>query len=183
MRTPIRAGADILYNDLTIEFPRIESGVATAFSSLANVPCGRRTTTSGFTQTFGDTFVAQTNPNVGVYAQDEWRVGSGLTVNAGLRYDLQYLQTIETDTDNMSPRIGVVWSPTASRQTLVRASAGRFYDRVPLRALANALLSADNTTDLSRLRQISVSLSSSPIGAPAFPAILPASFRPRHSSI
>ena len=29
----------------------------------------------------------------------------------------------------------------------MRASAGAFFDRVPLRALANALLSAGNTTD------------------------------------
>ena len=37
-----------------------------------------------------------------------------------------------------------------SRRTVVRGSAGLFYDRVPLRALANALLSAGNTTDLDQ---------------------------------
>jgi hypothetical protein len=47
-----------------------------------------------------------------------------------------------------------------------------FYDRVPLRALANALLSAGNTTDLSNLRQIGVSLSPTQAGAPVFPNIL-----------
>src|SRR5262249_47634152 len=93
-------------------------------------------------------------------------------VNAGLRYDLQYLQTIATDTNNVSPRIGVVWSPAASGRVVVRASAGRFFDRVPLRAVANALLSANNTTDLSSLRQIAVTLSPAQAGAPAFPAIL-----------
>ena len=54
----------------------------------------------------------------------------------------------------------------------MRGSAGLFYDRVPLSALANALLSAGNTTDLNSLRQISVSLSPSQAGAPAFPNIL-----------
>ena len=44
------------------------------------------------------------------------------------------------------------------RDTIVRGSAGLFYDRVPLRAVANAILSAGNTTDLTRLRQISVTL-------------------------
>ena len=54
----------------------------------------------------------------------------------------------------------------------MRGSAGLFYDRVPLRALANALLSAGNTTDLAQLRQISVSLSPDQAGAPVFPNIL-----------
>jgi hypothetical protein len=43
---------------------------------------------------------------------------------------------------------------------------------VPLRALANALLSAGNTTNLDNLRQVAVSLSPTQAGAPAFPAIL-----------
>ena len=58
--------------------------------------------------------------------------------------------------------------------TVVRGSAGLFYDRVPLRALANALLSAGNTTDVANLRQISVSLSPAQAGAPVFPDILTA---------
>jgi hypothetical protein len=127
---------------------------------------------AGFTQTFGATVVSQTNPNVGLYAQDEWKVGPGLTVNAGLRYDLQFLETIATDRNNVSPRLGLAWSPSASRRTVVRGSAGLFYDRVPLRALANALLSAGNTTDLGNLRQTSVSLSPSQTDAPVFPNIL-----------
>jgi hypothetical protein len=45
---------------------------------------------------------------------------------------------------------------------------------VPLRPLANALLSARNTTDLSLLQQIGVSLSPTQAGAPRFPDILAA---------
>jgi hypothetical protein len=95
-----------------------------------------------------------------------------VTLNLGLRYELQWLDTIETDTNNISPRIGLAWTPTASRRTVVRASGGVFYDRVPLRALANALLSAGNTTDVANLRQVGVSLSPAQAGAPEFPAIL-----------
>ena len=104
--------------------------------------------------------------------QDEWKVSPDVTLNLGVRYDLQFLETINTDADNVSPRVGVAWSPFDSRRTIVRGSAGLFYDRVPLRALANALLSAGNTTDLNSLRQIAVSLSPTQAGAPTFPNIL-----------
>jgi hypothetical protein len=55
---------------------------------------------------------------------------------------------------------------------VVRGGGGLFYDRVPLRALANALLSAGNTTDVPNLRQIGVSLSPAQAGAPVFPHVL-----------
>jgi hypothetical protein len=166
----LRVGADFLYNDDTITYPRSVRGSYT-FSSLANF-LGGVYNNAGFTQTFGTSVVSQTNPNIGVYAQDEWKVSSRVTVNAGLRYDVQLLETIETDTNNVSPRLGLAWSPFESRRTVVRASAGLFYDRVPLRAVANALLSAGNTTDLSQLRQTSVSLSPTQAAAPVFPNIL-----------
>jgi hypothetical protein len=129
---------------------------------------------AGFTQTFGVAAVSQANPNVGVFAQDEWKLKPRLTINAGIRYDLQFLKTITTDSNNVAPRVGIAWSPGSSGATVIRGSAGLFFDRVPLRALANALLSAGNTTDLSNLQQISVSLSPAQAGAPVFPNTLAA---------
>ena len=166
----IRAGADFLYNDDTITFPRSIRG-SYSYSSLANFLSGTYNN-SGFTQTFNQFVVSQTNPNVGFYAQDEWKPSAHLTLNLGLRYDLQFLKTIATDTDNVSPRAGFAWAPFASRNTVIRGSFGLFYDRVPLRALANALLSAGNTVDPDQLSQISVSLSPTQTGAPVFPNIL-----------
>jgi hypothetical protein len=168
----LRAGMDFLYNDDVITFHRAVGGAYT-FSSLANFLAGVYNN-AGFTQTFGSIEAAQTNPNLGIYAQDEWKISPQVTLNLGVRYDLQFLDTINTDTDNVSPRVGFVWAPSESRRTLLRGNAGLFYDRVPLRALANALLSANNTTDLSQLRQTSVSLSPTQAGAPAFPQILSA---------
>lgn len=166
----VRVGVDVLFNRDRIRYPRAVRG-SYSFSSLATFLTGVYNN-AGFTQTFGVSEVSQQNPNAGVYLQDEWKISQAVTVNAGVRYDLQMLDTIHTDTDNVSPRAGVAWSPFEARRTIVRASAGLFYDRVPLRAVANALLSAGNSTDLTRLRQIGVSLSPAQATAPAFPRIL-----------
>jgi hypothetical protein len=171
-RHSLRGGVDFLYNDDTITFPRAVRG-SYAFSTLANFLAGTYGN-SGFMQTFGTAAVSQTNPNLGLYAQDEWKARSGLTINAGVRYDLQYLETVTTDRNNVSPRLGFAWSPAGSPRTVVRGSAGLFFDRVPLRAVANAILSAGNTAIIANLRQISVGLSPSQESAPVFPSILPA---------
>ena len=167
----LRAGADFVLNAATITYPRSSRG-SYAFSSLANFLTGNY---NGFTQTFGNPVVSQTNPNVGLYAQDQWRVGSSLTLNLGIRYDLQFLDSIDTDTNNLAPRFGFAWSPSASQDFVVRGSAGLFFDRVPLRAVANAILSAGNTTDVESLHQPNVAgLIPTQPGAPTFPDILPA---------
>ena len=169
----LRAGMDVIYNDDTITYPRSIRG-AYSFSTMANFLAGVYNNTNGFTQTFGTTEIAQTNPNLGLYAQDEWKLHPRLTLNGGLRYDLQFLRTIRTDRNNVSPRVGFAWTPLDSRRLVVRGGAGLFYDRVPLRALANALLSANNTSDVASLRQVSIQLGPAQTGAPVFPGILAA---------
>jgi hypothetical protein len=166
----LRFGASFLHNDDQIFFPRTIRG-SYAFSSLANFLSGTYNN-QGFTQTFGNPTVNQKNPNLGFYAQDEWKLHPRFTLNLGLRYDLQWVKTISTDTNNLSPRAGFAWTPFKSRKVVVRGSYGLFYDRVPLRAVANALLSAGNTTDVAQINQVNVQLSPTQTGAPVFPNIL-----------
>lgn len=166
----IRVGVDFLYNNDSITYPRSIRG-SYSFSSLANFLSGTYNS-SGYTQTFGVSKVHQTNPNTGFYAQDEYKVTPRLTLNLGVRYDLEFLRSIATQKGNISPRAGFAWSPFASRRTVVRGGYGLFYDRIPLRPLANALLSAANTTVVDNLQQLSISLSPSQAGAPVFPGTL-----------
>lgn len=164
-----KTGVDFLYNDDTITYPQSLRG-SYSFSSLANFLAGTYNN-GGFTQNFGNPTVHQTNPNVGLYAQDEWKVAPDFTLNLGVRYDLQFLETTITDKNNVSPRLGFAWSPYRNNRTVVRGSYGLFYDRVPLRPLANALLSAHNSTDYNQATLLSYTFTPHQVGAPTFPAI------------
>ncbi len=165
----IKTGAVFLFNNDTITFPQSLRGAYT-FSSLATFLAGAYNI-QGYTQSFGTSSVEQQNPNVGIYAQDEWKASPKLTLNAGIRYDLQFLRSIATDTHNVSPRIGFAWSPYAKQRTVLRGSYGLFYDRLPLRALANALLSANNTTNPAQAALLSYTFSPGQTGAPVFPFV------------
>ncbi len=159
----LKAGADFLYNDVNIVFPGILQGQYT-FSSLANFLLGRYV---NFQQAFGPAAQVQTNPNIGIYLQDEWRVNPHLTINAGIRYDLQFLaRLVNTDTNNVAPRIGIAWSPDALQKTVLRASYGLYYDRIPLRALSNALQRGGTQYQTAVLTPAQA-------GAPVFPQVLP----------
>ena len=114
----IRVGVAFLNNSTTITYPRSIRG-SYSFSSLANFLNGTYNN-AGFTQTFGNSVVSQSNPNVGFYAQDEWKLHPRFTLNLGLRYDLQFLETIATDTNNLSPRAG--FALVSLRVTLHRHS-------------------------------------------------------------
>jgi hypothetical protein len=157
----LKAGGDVLWNRLDIEFPGALQGSYT-FSSLAAFQAGTYVT---FQQAFGAASQFQSNPNLGLFLQDEWRAHRTLTLNAGLRYDVQFLsEPIATDADNVSPRLGVAWAPGDGR-TVVRASAGLYFDRIPLRATSNAL-----QRDGTRYRVAVVPFGAA--GAPVFPSAM-----------
>ncbi|HEY6231913.1 MAG TPA: carboxypeptidase regulatory-like domain-containing protein [Pyrinomonadaceae bacterium] len=130
-----KAGADYLLDRVNIVFPGALQGVY-SFQSLPNFLNGRYAT---FQQAFGAASQFQSNPNVGVFAQDEWKPTLHVTINAGLRYDAQFLPApIATDSNNFAPRFGIAYAP-GSRKTVFRGSFGIYYDRLPLRATSNAL--------------------------------------------
>ena len=159
----LKAGADVLYNRVTIDFPGALQGVY-AFTSLANFQRGIYST---FQQAFGEPSQFQSNPNLGLFVQDEWRLRRDVTVNAGLRYDLQWLpEPVQLDANNVSPRIGIAYAPGEGK-TVVCASGGVYFDRLPLRATSNAL-----QRDGSKY-QVAL-LSFGQPGAPVWPSVLPA---------
>ena len=159
-----KAGADLLYERVNITFPGALQGVYT-FSSLTNFQAGKYAT---YQQAFGAADQAQSNPNVGAFLQDAWRVKHNLTLNLGVRYDVQLLaDAVNPGLANIAPRIGIAWAPGGGNKTVVRASYGMYYDRIPLRALSNAL-----QRDGIKYKVAVIPFGT--VGAPVFPNVLPA---------
>jgi hypothetical protein len=101
-----------------------------------------------FVQGIGSPSDSFKNIPIGVFWQDSWRVSPTVTLNYGVRYDVEIppkftppqglalpaynllgLQKgIQTDTNNIQPRFGIAWDPAGNGKTVVRASYGMFYD-------------------------------------------------------
>ena len=93
-----------------------------------------------FLQAFGDPHTNYTTDPAAFWAQDQWRPASGLTVVAGLRYEVQRLPApFHSPTRNFAPRLGIAWQPHGRGGWVFRAGAGLFYDRYPLAFLNDAI--------------------------------------------
>jgi hypothetical protein len=90
-------------------------GGATQFSLGAGIPT---TNLNGF--------------DLGVYANDDWRLRSNLTLSYGLRYETQ---NNISDHADFAPRVAIAWGIGGrggrGTKTVLRAGAGGFYDRFP----------------------------------------------------
>ena len=75
--------------------------------------------------------------NVSFYAQDSWKPGAGLTINAGVRWESQDVRNRDKETafkldDNWAPRLGVVWDVAHNNRSKLYANYGRFYESIPM---------------------------------------------------
>ncbi len=102
------------------------------------------------------------NIPMGFFLQDNWRINRHLTVNYGVRYDVEISpllapgtalnaaaekalgvgEGIPRDYNNVAPRIGLAWDPAGNGKTVIRAGFGIFYDH-PLLATAFDAATAD----------------------------------------
>ena len=104
----------------------------------------------GFTN---NAYVAYTTALSSMFWQDAWKVRSNLTLNFGVRYELDGQYTpLKTDTNNVAPRFSFAWDPTNSHKMVVRGGFGMFY--APLGAQMDYLAHAFE--DLNGNRQIPV---------------------------
>src|SRR5262249_24341043 len=149
-------GADLNFDRVFNFFPGLFSGQYTfnSYTAFAN------NTPASFTQSFpgAGTTGGTTHPNLneyGLFVQDDWRVNTKLTLNLGLRYDLQDLAdpavknpsaalaavgldttTPVRDGNNFAPRFG--FSYAFDDKTVVRGGYGIFFARTPAIMLGTA---------------------------------------------
>jgi outer membrane receptor protein involved in Fe transport len=91
-----------------------------------------------FRRAFGNATVEVPAIALGGFVQDHWSVAPHLTVDAGVRYDIERLPgQFNQDTNNFSPRIGLAWNPFP--KWVLRAGYGIFFDRYVLSNLARAI--------------------------------------------
>ena len=123
---------------------------------------------SSFIQGIGQSKRPFNNKALGVFAQDSWKISKKLTLNYGVRYDIEWtpqfapfgtlngpgekafnvIEGIPLDSNNFAPRIGLAWDPWGNKKTVIRAGYGFFYDHP---ALALAFLSTAEDGALSAL--------------------------------
>ena len=113
--------------------------------------------------------VSQLNPDLGIFVQDQWRIGSRLTLSGGLRFDWLHESVPETcqqagplvdarcydalptvtNWKDLNPRFGVVWDPFGDGRTAVKGGINRYVTGATTgmaSAFAGANAAVSNTT-------------------------------------
>jgi hypothetical protein len=88
----------------------------------------------------GDGRVGASNDEIAGFLEDEWAVGSTLTLHGGARYGYEQIGGEQT----IAPRVDASYRPFANGGTVVKGGYGIFYDKLPLNA-------ADFDTQQARL--------------------------------
>jgi len=81
---------------------------------------------------------------VGVFAQDKWKMSSHLTISAGVRYDVEIVPLVEKDNflfsdptkypvdkNNFSPRVGATYMLDRAGTSVIRGGWGKYYQKTP----------------------------------------------------
>jgi hypothetical protein len=156
-------GGDVNFGGLsasTFGFPNSVAGISLpGTTGLQSYGLGIPTT---YIQGIGNSNQPFDNIPLGFFGQDSWKVNHKLTLNYGLRYDVEVsplftpatainaaaekalgvVEGIPRDYHNVAPRFGLAFDPTGNGKTVIRAGFGLFYDH-PLLATAFDSVTAD----------------------------------------
>ncbi len=120
-----------------------------------------------FEQGFGNPTYADNRPFTASYIQDSWQVRPNLTLNLGLRYevDSQY-KPLNTYKKDFAPRVSFAWDPFKQGKTVVRGGYGIFYSPVYAQ-IANVVKTLGNNNNTRQIANSLVTI----LGNPSFPTV------------
>ena len=104
-------------------------GLLTAGASITSLQAASFGVPVVFQQGFGNpVYPYYTRPFTAGYFQDTWQIRPNLTLNLGLRYELdtQYAP-LNTYKKDFGPRVSFAWDPFGDHKTVIRGGYGIFY--------------------------------------------------------
>jgi hypothetical protein len=140
----LKFGASYYYLPLHIFDAGNENGTFTFSASDRDFdPADPRTYPDRFSiRVPGDSDFYVKGKEVGVFAQDKWKMGSRLTASLGLRYDVEIVPMDESnnylfsdpsrypvDKNNFSPRVGATWTLNDAGTAVVRGGYGLYFQK------------------------------------------------------
>jgi outer membrane receptor protein involved in Fe transport len=131
----LKGGVDVIGSWRFVTFFNNFAGTYT-FAQGARFPFNANDPTTfplQFTPTFGNSGLNFTDYMAGVFAQDDWEIHPGLTLNVGLRWDKDSL--FQGDNNNVAPRVGFAWNVGSDGKTVIRGNSGIFYDTLESSAI------------------------------------------------
>jgi hypothetical protein len=135
----MKAGADVLKDRNAIAFGPLTT---LGFQTIGRATTGSSGRSSDWLLQTLDTGTIHADANqYAAFLQDAWRVTPALTMDLGVRYDVQDFPdgNITTAYSNWAPRVGLAYAP-GERRHVFRAAYGLFYGTTP--ALIPALSEA-----------------------------------------
>lgn len=115
-----------------------------------------------YEQGFGDPRYVETRPFTAGYWQDAWQARAGLTLNYGLRYEVDSQNGIlNTYKKNFAPRFSFAWDPQKDHKTVVRGGYGIFYSPIYFE-IPGVVKALGNHNDLREIANTLVTIQGAP---------------------
>lgn len=191
----VKAGVDYIHIGSEILFEQYIGGAYFFATDDPFDPNNPDTFPTFYIRGVGDASTDATNHQFSVFIQDDWRVNDNLTLNLGLRYDIEKFDAAETpqpiegtdiirgaippvDKNNFGPRVGFTFDPWGKGETILRGGYGRYFKPILHNVYNNALLFDQLGYEIKQFADVDVMLRFFPNNIPFEFLDIPSDIRP-----